>query len=183
MTNPATPQDLEAARLLLSRLGVDPADLVTAGREEPVAADTEGDERPMPTIREWIPVVAGLVSRSTSASYGSCWNKAEAEWGDRAMDTITASEIKALSELVRSTALVRRNSRGGRNAAENFVAAVAVSTGTWRTTGASIGTATRPAGSPSRAAMPPPAAHCRTSSWLSSTTSSPARAMTRSWTR
>ncbi|WP_432854890.1 tyrosine-type recombinase/integrase [Amycolatopsis sp. CA-161197] len=124
MTTPATPQDLEAARLLLSRLGVDPADLISAGRQEPGSATVGKDERPMPTIREWIPVVAGLVSPSTAASYGSYWNKAEAAWGDRAMDTITASEIKALSEVARSTALVRRNSRGGRNAAENFVAAV-----------------------------------------------------------
>ncbi|WP_290050069.1 hypothetical protein [Amycolatopsis solani] len=40
------------------------------------------------------------------------------------MDTITASEIKTQAEIVRRTARVRRNSRGGRNAAENFIAAV-----------------------------------------------------------
>jgi len=119
MNAPATPQDLEAARLLLSRLGVDPADLVTI-----TSAESTSDRPPLPTIREWIPVVAGLVSPSTASSYGSYWKKAEAQWSDRRMDTITASEIKALSEVVRSTALVRRNSRGGRNAAENFVAAV-----------------------------------------------------------
>jgi integrase/recombinase XerC len=120
MNAPATPQDLEAARLLLSRLGVDPADLVSDSGTE----NTTPDQRPMPTIREWIPVVAGLVSPSTASSYGSYWNKAEAKWGDRRMDTITASDIKTMAENVRSNARVRRNSRGGRNAAENFVAAM-----------------------------------------------------------
>ncbi|WP_328452752.1 tyrosine-type recombinase/integrase [Amycolatopsis sp. NBC_00438] len=121
MNAPATPQDLEAARLLLSRLGVDPADLVSGARADD---DVLPDKRPMPTIREWIPVVAGLVSPSTAASYGSYWNKAEAQWGDRRMDTIIASEIKTMAETVRSSARVRRNSRGGRNAAENFIAAM-----------------------------------------------------------
>ncbi|MGV9362062.1 tyrosine-type recombinase/integrase [Amycolatopsis sp. NPDC003731] len=109
--------DLEAARLLLSRLGVNPADLLT----EPAA---NGDRKPVPTINEWIPVVAGLVSPSTAASYGSYWKKAEAAWDGRRMDTITASEIKTQAEIVRRTARIRRNSRGGRNAAENFIAAV-----------------------------------------------------------
>ncbi|WP_007023864.1 hypothetical protein [Saccharomonospora iraqiensis] len=50
--------DLEAARLLLARLGVNPADLLT---------DTTGStERPVPTVGEWIPVVTGLVSPSTA---------------------------------------------------------------------------------------------------------------------
>ncbi|WIX76898.1 hypothetical protein QRX50_36560 [Amycolatopsis carbonis] len=80
MNAPVTQQDLEAARLLLSRLGVDPADLVITA-----PAEAAPEQWPMPTIREWIPVVAGLVSPSTAASYGSYWNKAEAEWGDRRM--------------------------------------------------------------------------------------------------
>ncbi|MET8854526.1 site-specific integrase [Amycolatopsis sp. NPDC004625] len=116
----ATTQDLEAARLLLSRLGVDPAELVG---ETPT--DGASDDRPpMPTIAEWIPVVAELVSASTASSYGSYWKKAQAEWGERPMDMVTATEIKAMAEHVRRTARVRRNSRGGRNAAENFIAAV-----------------------------------------------------------
>jgi integrase len=40
------------------------------------------------------------------------------------MDTITGTEIKTMTEYVRRTAPVRRNSRGGQNAAENFVAAM-----------------------------------------------------------
>lgn len=68
MNASVTRQDLEAARLLLSRLGVDPADLVAA-----TSADSAPDGGPLPTIGEWIPVVAGLVSPSTAASYGSYW--------------------------------------------------------------------------------------------------------------
>jgi integrase len=118
MTNTTTnPADLEAARLLLSRLGVNPADLLHEPAEN-------GDREPVPTINEWIPIVSGLVSPSTAASYGSYWNKAAAAWDGRRMDTITASEIKTQAEIVRRTARVRRNSRGGRNAAENFIAAV-----------------------------------------------------------
>jgi integrase len=115
-----TTQDLEAARLLLSRLGVDPADLIG----DAPADNADGERPPMPTLGEWIPVVAGLVSPSTASSYGSYWKKAEARWDTRPMDTITATEIKAMAEHVRSTARVRRNSRGGRNAAENFIAAM-----------------------------------------------------------
>lgn len=58
MNAPATPQDLEAARLLLSRLDVDPADLVSPA----TPADSTPDRQPLPTIGEWIPVAASLVS-------------------------------------------------------------------------------------------------------------------------
>jgi hypothetical protein len=57
-------------------------------------------------------VVAGLVSPSTATSYGSYWKKAEAAWGNRRMATITATEIKTLSEHIRRTALVRRTDSG-----------------------------------------------------------------------
>lgn len=121
MTDSVSPDDLEAARLLLSRLGVDPADLVT-----PVVSAGRGgsDTPPMPTLAEWIPVVVGLVSPSTARSYGTYWTRAADRWGERRMDTITASEIKTMAETVRQTAVVRRNSRGGRHAAENFVGAM-----------------------------------------------------------
>ncbi|EMD26081.1 hypothetical protein [Amycolatopsis azurea] len=74
MTTSASPQDLETARLLLNRLGVDPAELLATSAPE----DGPSQRRPMPTIREWIPVVAALLSPSTAASYGSYWAKAEA---------------------------------------------------------------------------------------------------------
>lgn len=118
-TTSANPADIEAARMLLSRLGVSPADLLD---DAPAKDATAGE--PIPTISEWIFVVTDLVSPSTAASYGSYWNKAAAAWPGRRMDTITASDIKTQAETVRRTARVRRNSRGGRNAAENFIAAI-----------------------------------------------------------
>lgn len=89
----ATTQDLEAARLLLSRLGVEPADLIG----DAPAGSTDDERPPTPTLGEWIPVVAGLVSPSTASSYGSYWKKAEARWGERPMDTITAGRSRMIA--------------------------------------------------------------------------------------
>lgn len=106
--------ELDAARLLLSKMGIAPADLLT----EPV-------ERPqVPTFADYIPVVARAVSAATAHSYSSYWRRLEAAWGSRRLDEPSPSEIKQLAEVSRAQAVVRRDSRGGRNAAENFIAAV-----------------------------------------------------------
>ncbi|MFF1611402.1 tyrosine-type recombinase/integrase [Amycolatopsis sp. NPDC058278] len=106
--------ELDAARLLLSKMGIAPADLLT----EPV------ERRRVPTFTDYIPVVARAVSAATARSYSSYWRRLEAEWGSRRLDEPSPSEIKQLAEESRAQAVVRRNSRGGRNAAENFIAAV-----------------------------------------------------------
>jgi integrase len=116
--SPATAAELDAARLLLAKMGITPSDLVA----ESDSSDETAPE--VPTLEVWVPKVAGLLSPTTARSYGSYWNKALAEWTGRRLDEITASEIKALSEKVRATAVVRSNSRGGRTAAENFIAAM-----------------------------------------------------------
>jgi integrase len=115
----ATTAELDAARLLLAKMGIDPIDLVGPATEPPAGSTPQA-----PMLEAWIPVVARLVSPSTARSYGSYWKKALAEWPDRRLDQITASDIKAMSEKVKATALVRSNSRGGRTAAENFIAAM-----------------------------------------------------------
>jgi hypothetical protein len=66
------------------------------------------------------PVVAGLVAPDTGRSYGAYGKKALAEWPDRRLDQVTASEIKAMTEKAKATAPGRSNSRGGCTAAENF---------------------------------------------------------------
>lgn len=129
MADPApTPAEIEAARLLLAKMGVTADHLLAApGADQPAATPDAAPlpgSRPMPTLSEWIPVVAKLVARTTAASYGSYWRKAEETWGTRRLDDITASEIRTRRAEVQDTALVRKNSRGGRNAAENFVAAM-----------------------------------------------------------
>jgi len=110
----ASPMELDAARLLLSKMGIAPADLL---------AETE-EERTVPTFSEYIPQVSRAVSPSTARSYGSYWRRVEEAWGNRRLDEPSPSEIKQLAEESRANALVRRNSRGGRNEAENFIAAV-----------------------------------------------------------
>lgn len=105
---------LAAARLLLARMGVDPADLAVAPTERP----------PLPTFAAYIPVVSSAVTTGTRRAYGSYWTRLGAEWGQRTLDEPTPSQIAQLVEQVKATAVVRRTSRGGRNAAENFIAAL-----------------------------------------------------------
>ncbi|MGW4393824.1 tyrosine-type recombinase/integrase [Amycolatopsis nivea] len=106
--------ELDAARLLLSKMGLTPADLL----------DNPEPRTEMPTISAYIPVVAKSLSPATARSYAPYWAQAEAAWGDRRLDEPTPSEIKQLAEASRANALVRANSRGGRSAMENFIAAL-----------------------------------------------------------
>jgi hypothetical protein len=68
-SNTPSAADLDAARLLLARLGVSPADLLT------VAAD----RAPAPTFDEYVPRAA--VTSGTRRVYGSYWNKITEHWG------------------------------------------------------------------------------------------------------
>jgi integrase len=106
--------ELDAARLLLSKMGIAPADLLAETEQRPA----------VPTFSEYIPQVSRAVSPATARSYGSYWRRIEQAWGGRRLDEPSPSEIKQLAEESRANAVVRRNSRGGRNAAENFIAAV-----------------------------------------------------------
>jgi integrase/recombinase XerC len=110
----ADPMELDAARLLLSKMGIAPADLLAEPQER----------RVVPTFAEYIPVVAHAVSPATARSYSSYWRRVEEAWSGRRLDEPSPSEIKQLAEASKASAVVRRNSRGGRNAAENFIAAV-----------------------------------------------------------
>ncbi|QFU89523.1 hypothetical protein [Amycolatopsis sp. YIM 10] len=106
--------DLDAARLLLSRLGLTAADLL----------DTAPARPPAPTFAAYVPVVAAAVSAGTRGTYQPYWNYAVEAWGDRPLDTVTPSEIKQLGEHIRSHVVRRRNGRGGTSAVETFIAAL-----------------------------------------------------------
>ncbi|GAB3686496.1 tyrosine-type recombinase/integrase [Saccharopolyspora tripterygii] len=106
--------DLDAARLLLERLGVAPEDLVGTSAPKPQA----------PTFADYIPEVAKAVSPGTKRVYGTYWNRILEHWGDRHLDEPTTLEIQQLAETVRSQVVVRRNGRGGRGAAEHLIAAI-----------------------------------------------------------
>lgn len=105
-----TATDLDAARLLLARMGITPEQLLAAG---PV------DSRPMPTFRAYIAQVSAAVPDGTRRAYATYWRRIEDTWGDRRIDEPTPLEIKQLCEQTKSSVITRRNSRGGRSATEH----------------------------------------------------------------
>ncbi|HEV2780214.1 MAG TPA: site-specific integrase [Actinophytocola sp.] len=116
MTQQSAPSsaDLDAARLLLARLGVSPADLMAAAE----------DRAPAPTFADYIPVVRAAVTDGTRRVYGSYWNRIVDHWGPRRLDEPTPTEIQQLAEHVKAHVVSRRNARGGRSAAEHLIAAL-----------------------------------------------------------
>jgi len=105
---------VDAAMLVLERMALTPADLLAAPAARPAA----------PTFAEYIPVVSALVSDGCRRAYGSYWNRVTEQWGGRRIDEPTPSEIRQLVQHVRATVVPRRNSRGGRSAAEHLIAAL-----------------------------------------------------------
>ncbi|GAA3273463.1 tyrosine-type recombinase/integrase [Dactylosporangium vinaceum] len=106
--------DIEAARILLDRLGMSPEDLL--GLAAP--------QCPAPTFAEYIPVVAKAVPAGSRRAYSSYRDLILEAWPDRRLDEVKASEIEQLAEQIKANAVVRRNARGGRGAAENFITAL-----------------------------------------------------------
>jgi hypothetical protein len=115
-TQPATSQQavVEAALVLLERMGLSPADLVAAPR----------DRKVVPTFAEYVPVVSAAVSAGTLRAYGSYWNRILEHWGGRRIDEPTPSEIRQLMGYIKTHVVARRNARGGRSAEEHLVAAL-----------------------------------------------------------
>jgi integrase/recombinase XerC len=64
------PEEIEAARILLGKMGISPADLMDA------PADSPG----VPTFAEYIPRVSDAVSSGTRRVYGSYWNRVIQAW-------------------------------------------------------------------------------------------------------
>jgi hypothetical protein len=56
---------VEAALLVLERMGLSPADLTATSRNRPA----------VPTFAEYVPVVAAAVTPGTHRAYGSYWNR------------------------------------------------------------------------------------------------------------
>jgi integrase/recombinase XerC len=109
----ASRSDVQAAWLLLDKMGLTLADLQAA----PPAAGA-------PSFRAYIPQVAAAVSPGTRRVYGSYWAKITGAWGDRPISEPTALEISQLAEQIRAGAVKRANGRGGRGAAEHLIAAL-----------------------------------------------------------
>jgi hypothetical protein len=105
---------LEAALVLLERMGLSPADLAAVPQSR----------KPVPTFAEYVPVVSAAVSAGTRRAYGSYWNRVVEHWGSRRLDEPTPSEIRQLMSYVKTHVVARRNARGGRSAEEHLVAAL-----------------------------------------------------------
>jgi integrase/recombinase XerC len=114
--NPDTSQQavIEAALVLLERMGLTAADLAAA----PPPC------KQVPTFAEYVPVVSAAVSAGTRRAYGSYWNRVIEHWGARRLDEPTSSEIRQLMAYVKTHVVARRNARGGRSAEEHLVAAL-----------------------------------------------------------
>ncbi|MER5702786.1 integrase [Micromonospora sp. NPDC002296] len=93
--------ELDAARLLLARMGISPADLVEAALARP----------PAPTFAEYVPVVPAAVSEGTRRAYGAYWKRVLEHWGQQRLDEPTPSEIERLAEYVKTHVVARRNAR------------------------------------------------------------------------
>lgn len=154
MIQPTTPStaptaaDLDAARLLLARLGVSPTDLLTAAP----------DRAPAPTFADYIPIVRAAVSSGTRRVYGSYWNRIDEHWGSRRLDEPTPSVIHHLAGHLKANVVTRRNPRGGRGATDTSSPPCAAGTATPRTTAIYRPVTTRPGRSPNPDGCPRPAA-------------------------
>jgi integrase/recombinase XerC len=106
--------EVDAARLLLSRLGVTAEELLTAapGRS------------PAPTFAAYVPIVSAAVGPGARRVYGSYWNRIVAQWGERRLDELAPSEIRQMLEHTKTHVVARRNARGGRGAAKHLLAAL-----------------------------------------------------------
>jgi hypothetical protein len=94
---------VEAALVLLERMGLSPADLAAVPQPR----------KPVPTFAEYIPVVAAAVSAGTRRAYGSYWNRVVEHWGDRRLDEPTPSQIRQLMVYVKTHVVARRNAGAG----------------------------------------------------------------------
>jgi integrase/recombinase XerC len=112
---PALPLgEIEAARMLLEKMGISPADLLRAS-----AAPQE-----VPAFADYIPSVSEAVSAGTRRVYSTYWNRVIQTWGARPITSVTPLEISQLAEQVKASVVERRNARGGRGAAEHLIAAL-----------------------------------------------------------
>lgn len=106
--------DIAAARLLLEKMGIDPADLL---QDPPRVSET-------PTFADYIPRVSQAVSNGTRRVYTTYWNRVVEAWEPRLITSVSPLEISQLAEDVKANVIPRRNARGGRGAAEHLIGAL-----------------------------------------------------------
>jgi integrase/recombinase XerC len=106
--------EIQAARLLLARMGITPEQLLNGTTKR----------TPIPTFAEHIDRVSPMVTSGTRRVYGTYWRRIREAWGDRRLTEPTPLEITQLAEHTKNQVVIRRNSRGGRTAAEHLISAL-----------------------------------------------------------
>jgi integrase/recombinase XerC len=107
--------EIDAARVLLARLGVTPEQLLQTKASPPVT---------VPTFAEYIEKVSRAVPEATRRAYRTYWRRITDAWGDRPITEPKPLDIAELCELTKNRVVTRRNSRGGRSAAEHLISAL-----------------------------------------------------------
>ncbi|RJO77696.1 site-specific integrase [Nocardia panacis] len=107
-----TSAEVTAALLLLERLGLTPEQLIDSA-----------ESRPIPTFSTYIPTVIESMAPTTLRVYGPYLRRIQQTWPDNRLDEPTTSQLRCLADETGKNAMIRRNSRGGRSATENLIAA------------------------------------------------------------
>ncbi|MEV6336574.1 site-specific integrase [Nocardia vinacea] len=110
-TPAASAETVAAARLLLTQMGISPADLVTVGAT-------------VPTFGEIVPRVRETLKAGTKRTYGTHLDRLEQQWPDRRLDQVSKPDLDEMARAIQLGARVNRASRGGSSAVEHFVSAV-----------------------------------------------------------
>ncbi|MEU6585933.1 site-specific integrase [Nocardia sp. NPDC046763] len=106
----ASAETVAAARLLLSQIGIAPADLVA--------------ESSAPTFAEVVPKVRTTLTPGTLRTYDTHLSWLKKHWHDRRLDEISKLDLEQRAREVQAGARASRASRGGGSAVEHFVGAV-----------------------------------------------------------
>lgn len=108
---------VEAARLMLARMGLRPEDLITGA---PVRAAGPV----VPTFAEYIEKLMQVRPPGFDV-YEHYWKRITAKWADRRLDEVTPSDIDGFITAMKDNDVVRsrKNYRGGRNAGMHAVSA------------------------------------------------------------
>jgi integrase/recombinase XerC len=110
----ASAGDIAADRLLLQKMGIDPADLLR---------DPAGSSG-IPTFADYIPRVSQAVGDGTRRVYSTYWNRVVEAWGPRLITSVSPLEISQLAQDIKANVTPRRNARGGQGAAEHLIGAL-----------------------------------------------------------
>jgi hypothetical protein len=110
----ASASGIAAARLLLQKMGIDPADLLQ---------DPAGPSE-IPTFADYIPRVSQAVDDRTRRVYSTYWNRIVDAWGPRLITSVSPLEISQLGQDIKTDVTPRRNARGGQGAAEHLIGAL-----------------------------------------------------------